>query len=111
MLVPDHWYTCHAGKGIVGEQSLCFSWFARSSNQYVPEATYKLAQCKEDGWGCAVNMQEAVALYREAADGMFALCMLADAAIYIFGMHRRQSCDLAYVYNHASAAFSKSFQM
>lgn len=62
----------HAGKGLTGDQSLCYKWFWRSSQQYVPEATYKLAQCKEDGWGCAVNLQEAVALYKEAAEGMSA---------------------------------------
>lgn len=69
---PSLTHICYAGKGIAGEQSLCYTWFARSSKQYVPEATYKLAQCKEDGWGCAVNMQEAVVLYTEAADGVYA---------------------------------------
>ena len=59
-----------SGKGIVGEQSLCFSWFQRSADQYVPEATYKLAQCYEDGWGCERDLQEAVVLYKEAAEGM-----------------------------------------
>lgn len=59
-----------AGKGLSGEQSLCYTWFCRAAQQYVPEAIYKLAQCKEDGWGCRVSMQEALAYYREAADGV-----------------------------------------
>ena len=61
-----------AGKGIAGEQSLCFLWFQRSAAHFVPEATYKLAQCYEDGWGCTRDMQEAVALYKEAAEGTLA---------------------------------------
>lgn len=62
-----------------GEQSMCCSWFYRAAQQFVPEAIYKLAQCKEDGWGCPVNMQEALAYYQEAADGVYmclhTLCM------------------------------------
>ena len=85
---------------------MCYTWFARSSQQYVPEATYKLAQCKEDGWGCAVNMQEAVALYKEAADGVSA-CMHASLftqPLHTFEMHCRQYCVLADVRKHPSAA-------
>ena len=58
-----------AGTDIVGDQRQCIIWFKKASDQYIPEATYKLAQCYEDGWGCARDLAGAVDLYGDAAAG------------------------------------------
>ena len=50
---------------------LCQTWFKKASEQGIVEASYKLGQCFEDGWGCAKNLTEAVRLYNIATHGVF----------------------------------------
>ena len=66
---PAATYSRHAGKGVSGDQGQCLQWFEKASEQYIPEATYKLAQCYEDGWGCPQDLPGAVELYKDAALG------------------------------------------
>lgn len=56
--------------GLPGTPDLCQTWFKKASDQGIAEASYKLGQCFEDGWGCAKSLSEAVRLYNIAAHGM-----------------------------------------
>ena len=64
-------HTQLAGQGdLPGDQSTCRSCFVKASDLGIREASYKLGQCHEDGWGCTQSMSQAVRLYQLAADGM-----------------------------------------
>ena len=73
-----------AGKGILGDQGQCKDWFQKASDQFIPEATYKLAQCHEDGWGCRRDLAEAVRLYHDAGEGEIGIAFASTWTEFVF---------------------------
>lgn len=56
------------GRGIQKDEGLALSWFRIAARQRHPMAINMIGRCLENGWGCDINLVDAAAHYRQAAD-------------------------------------------